>query len=180
MDNLTTASTPQDINVTILLLGGYQYQITLASNSPLLLNLLNAVVHPTEKNQDEPPKLFQIPMNGQQQALWFSSNSLVGVITEPPIFIKAHTPAIPTTPTGEIFKVKYWQIDNFLSPEDHQKLLNYALEQEQQFQLTGPATNTQDYPEHRDSLVLYYSPDFGDIILNRVKAVFWKALEKLD
>lgn len=55
MDSLTTASTPQDINVTILLLGGYQYQITLPSNSPLLLNLLNAVVHPTEK----------IPMNRQ-------------------------------------------------------------------------------------------------------------------
>jgi Rps23 Pro-64 3,4-dihydroxylase Tpa1-like proline 4-hydroxylase len=180
MDSLTTASTPQDINVTILLLGGYQYQITLPSNSPLLLNLLNAVVHPTEKNQDEPPKLFQIPMNGQQQALWFSSNSLVGVITEPPIFIKAHTPVIPATPQAEIFKLKYWQIDNFLSPEDHQNLLNYALEQEQQFQLTGPATNTSDYPEHRDSLVLYYSPDFGDMVINRVKAMFWKALEKLD
>lgn len=180
MNNSTLTPTLQDINVTLLLLGGYQYNITLPSNSPLLLNLLNAVVHRTEKNRNEPPKLFQIPVNGQQQALWFSSDSLVGVITEPPIFIKAQNPAQPPTPKAEIFKIKYWQIDNFLSPEEHQALLDYAIKQEGNYQLTGPATNTPDYPEHRDSLVLYYSPEFADIILNRVRAVFWKALEKLE
>lgn len=180
MDNSTLTPTLQDINVTLLLLGGYQYNITLPSNSPLLLNLLNAVVHRTEKNRDEPPKLFQIPVNGQQQALWFSSDSLVGVITEPPIFIKAQNPAQTPTPKAEIFKIKYWQIDNFLSPEEHQALLDYAIKQEGNYQLTGPATNTPDYPEHRDSLVLYYSPEFADMILNRVRAVFWKALEKLE
>lgn len=180
MDNSTLTPTIQDINVTLLLLGGYQYNITLPSNSPLLLNLLNAVVHRTEKNRDEPPKLFQIPVNGQQQALWFSSDSLVGVITEPPIFIKAQTPTQPATPKTEIFKIKYWQIDNFLSPEEHQALLDYAIKQERNYELTGPATNTPDYPEHRDSLVLYYSPEFADIILNRVRAVFWKALEQLE
>jgi SM-20-related protein len=180
MDNSTLTPTIQDINVTLLLLGGYQYNITLPSNSPLLLNLLNAVVHRTEKNRDEPPKLFQIPVNGQQQALWFSSDSLVGVITEPPIFIKAQTPTQPATPKTEIFKIKYWQIDNFLSPEEHQALLDYAIKQEGNYELTGPATNTPDYPEHRDSLVLYYSPEFADIILNRVRAVFWKALEQLE
>jgi len=180
MNNSTLTPTLQDINVTLLLLGGYQYNITLPSNSPLLLNLLNAVVHRTEKNRNEPPKLFQIPVNGQQQALWFSSDSLVGVITEPPIFIKAQNPDQPPTPKAEIFKIKYWQIDNFLSPEEHQALLDYAIKQEGNYQLTGPATNTPDYPEHRDSLVLYYSPEFADIILNRVRAVFWKALEKLE
>ena len=180
MNNSTLTPTLQDINVTLLLLGGYQYNITLPSNSPLLLNLLNAVVHRTEKNRDEPPKLFQIPVNGQQQALWFSSDSLVGLITEPPIFIKAQNLAQTPTPKAEIFKIKYWQIDNFLSPEEHQALLDYAIKQEGNYQLTGPATNTPDYPEHRDSLVLYYSPEFADMILNRVRAVFWKALEKLE
>ncbi|MBD2480562.1 2OG-Fe(II) oxygenase [Planktothrix sp. FACHB-1365] len=180
MHHPTLTPTIQDIQVTLLLLGGYQYGITLPSNSPLLLNLLNAVVHRTEQNQDEPPKLFQIPVNGQQQALWFSSDSLVGVITEPPIFIKTQSPSLPATPKAELFNINYWQIDNFLSPEEHQTLLDYAIKQEGNYELTGPATNTADYPEHRNSLVLYYSPEFADIILNRVRAVFWNALEHLN
>lgn len=179
MNSWTPELDVRDIQVTVLLLGGHQYTVTLPSNSPLLLNLLNALIHNPSKNCQPPRQLFQIPIHQQQQALCFSSDSLVGLITEPPIFVKNPVTEPPVTPSSDLLKLKYWCIDNFLTPAENQKLLNYALTQEQHFSATGPLTNTPDYPEHRESLVIYFSPDFADIILNRLKTVFPIALEQL-
>lgn len=188
MDSWTRELDVRDVQVTLLLLGGHQYTLTLPSNSPLLLSLLNALIHNNQNNRQDTRQLFQIPIHQQQQALCFSSDSLVGLITEPPIFVKSlptETPVpSPVTatppPASDILKIKYWCIDNFLTPAENQKLLDYALTQEKQFSETGPLTNTPDYPEHRESLVIYFSPDFADIILNRLKAVFSTALEQLE
>ncbi|MDZ7956496.1 MAG: 2OG-Fe(II) oxygenase [Aulosira sp. DedQUE10] len=62
----------------------------------------------------------------------------------------------------------YVQIDNFLTAEEHQLLLNYVLEKESDFVPTTTSTNEINY---RQSMVLYSFPEFSELILTRIQAL---------
>ena len=171
-------SETSDVKVTILLKGGYEYALSLTSDSPLLLRLLKVVSDRSQPPDSRHRQLFQIPLRNRQQGLWFWSDNLVGVITEPPIYSQTES-AARQSKDSSILKAKYAQIDNFLSRREREKLLNYALQHEDKFTLTGPATNTSDYPEHRDSMVIYYSPEFADLMVNKVQKILPDVLVKL-
>ena len=86
MEATSQPPVPKEVKVTILLAGGHNYTIALKSDSPLLMNLLKAVAAQAQPEAAGNAKVFQVPVNEKQQALWFPSNQLVGVVTEPPIF----------------------------------------------------------------------------------------------
>lgn len=86
-----TIQNEQDVSVKILLTGGHQYSLALRSDTPLLKSLL-AVVLARVQNQGT-RTLFQIPVEAGRAAVCFCSDELVGVVTEPPIYIRPNEEA---------------------------------------------------------------------------------------
>lgn len=76
----------QDILVKILLNGGHQQTLVLKSDTPLLKSLLGTVL--TRVKEPGNRTLFQIPIEAGRAALAFSSEDLVAVITEPPVYVR--------------------------------------------------------------------------------------------
>ncbi|WP_088891493.1 2OG-Fe(II) oxygenase [Leptolyngbya ohadii] len=162
---------PEVVKVTLLLSGGQQYQVAIQSGNPLLGQLFEVMADWEGKRVR---RLFQIPINQGQAVLAFPCDRLIGIVTEPPIVMQtqsnppiAAAPNQPVTPSG-ILPSESVQIDDFLSPEDHQMLLNYVLEREEKFVPTTTSTGLADY---RQSIVLYDFPEVHEFITNRIRAI---------
>jgi SM-20-related protein len=78
----------KNVKVQLLLAGGHQYTIYLNSDAPVLHSLLTTIVARAYTKESPSNCLFQIPLNDGHSALCFSSEHLIGVITEPPIWVK--------------------------------------------------------------------------------------------
>ena len=113
-----------EVAVTILLAGGQQYSVAVTPDDSLLQDLYQTLMNESGSIK----KLFQISLNRGQAMLAFHSSQLVGVITEPPLLIEqnqaeaqaplsADTHNLPSV-TGSLVS-EYWQIDSFLSAEEH-------------------------------------------------------------
>ncbi|BAY25481.1 prolyl 4-hydroxylase alpha subunit [Calothrix sp. NIES-2100] len=76
----------------------------------------------------------------------------------------------------DILPSNYLQIDNFFTPEEHQQLLQYVLEQEAYFVPTSTSTNEMNY---RRSMVLYSFPDFSQLILQRIETILPEVIVSL-
>lgn len=121
MEFTTQQPNPQDIKVKLLLTGGYQYTLYLKSDTPLLYNLMNAIAKRSvsdsallasyAQNQATVSSLFQIPLENGRAALCFSSEQLVGLVTEPPVYWQLVPETQPTV--ADILTSQYVQIDNF-------------------------------------------------------------------
>jgi Rps23 Pro-64 3,4-dihydroxylase Tpa1-like proline 4-hydroxylase len=84
-----------------------------------------------------------------------------------------------TTQFSHSLTANYFQIDNFLTPEEQSKLLACVLEQKSTF---IPATTTTGELNSRQALVLYsYSfPEFSNLIETKIQTFFPDILSKLD
>jgi Rps23 Pro-64 3,4-dihydroxylase Tpa1-like proline 4-hydroxylase len=160
-----------------MLAGGHQQTLEMPQDAPLLHQLFNILLAQTRP--DPALQLLQIPLP-QGGALAFSSANLVGLVTNPPIFAQMQQPApAPAMADGWSETIApYMQIADFLPPEAHQELLRYALDNPAEFVETGPATNTEDFPEHRRSQVIYY-PQHTEILLQRLRQVLPKVVQDL-
>ena len=78
----------KSVKVQLLLAGGHQYTIYLNSDEPVLHSLLTTIVARAYTKESASNCLFQIPLDEGHSALCFSSEHLIGVITEPPIWVK--------------------------------------------------------------------------------------------
>jgi len=81
-----SAQDSQDIVVKVLLQGGHKETLALKSDTPLLKSLLGAVLERAQNTGRR--SLFQIPVQAGQGSLCFSSDDIVGVITEPPVYVR--------------------------------------------------------------------------------------------
>jgi SM-20-related protein len=176
----------QDVKVKILLTGGHQCAVNLKTDSPLLHTLLKVLI---ERNQQKAgfSTLFQIPIDDGKSSLCFPSDQLIGLVTEPPIKLQKpiettpiiEVPSPPPSPVSTVTDLtsRYAQIENFLTAEENQQLLQYVLDKESEFVPTSTSTNADDY---RRSMVLHSFPQFSELILNRVKAILPDVLRKLN
>ncbi|WP_253188037.1 2OG-Fe(II) oxygenase [Leptolyngbya sp. 'hensonii'] len=167
----------------LLLLGGYQYTIHLRSDDPLLRKLQDVLMLHSQGQTRGACGIFQIPLEGGIASLCFPGEHLVGIVTEPPFKMKvpgeldASSPLSTTSPLSpEVLISEYWQIDNFLTRDEHKRLLSYVLEQEANFVPTSTSTDEADY---RKSVVLYAFPEFEDLIRRRIQAIMPDILRKL-
>lgn len=181
---------PQDVKVKILLTGGHQCTVTLKSDTPLLHSLIKTLVDRTQQTPGF-STLFQIPIDGGRSALSFPGENLVGLVTEPPIYLQELQPQqpanpveIPATeipapapPVNDDLISRYAQIDNFLTPAEKNKLIKYVLAKESEFVTTSTSTNAEDY---RRSMVLHSFPEFSELMVNRIKAILPDVLKKLN
>ena len=191
---------PQDVKVKILLTGGHQCTIALKSDTPLLHRLVKTLVDRTNQTAGF-STLFQIPIDDGRSALCFPAEHLVGLVTEPPIYLQqlqSQQPEIPveipveipaeipteitteiptTAPINDELISRYAQIDNFLTATEKNKLIKYVLAKESQFVTTSTSTNAEDY---RRSMVLHSFPEFSALMVNRIKAILPDVLRKLN
>ncbi|MEG4634439.1 2OG-Fe(II) oxygenase [Microcoleus sp. AR_TQ3_B6] len=182
---------PQDVKVKILLTGGHQCTVTLKSDTPLLHSLVKTLVDRTQQTPGF-STLFQIPIDDGRSALSFPGDHLVGLVTEPPIYLQQLQPQppisvvtppevpaeIPTpAPVNDDLISRYAQIDNFLTAAEKNKLIKYVLAKESQFVTTSTSTNADDY---RRSMVLHSFPEFSELMVNRIKAILPDVLRKLN
>jgi len=165
----------KDVKVQLLLAGGHQYTIYLKSDAPVLNSLLTTIVARIYKQESDLQNLFQIPINEGRSVLCFPSEHLIGVVTEPPIFIQQSEKI--QLHNDYILASDYIQIDNFLKPEEHKHLLKYVLEKESDFLPSNTSTNDINY---RQSMVLYSFPEFSELILKRIQAVVPDIISKLN
>lgn len=182
--------------VTLLLAAGHQYQITLQSDDPLLHQLFQVMLIKTQPKSQAtpvPPQLLQIPINQGQASLCIASTDLIGVITEPALFIKPHsvTPqAIPQPPLSQsslqpqsaeqtlFLPAQFIQIEQFLSPANHAAALQIALTKQAEFVGSTTTTSAEDY---RQSAILYATlyPDFYHLLRQQILAVVPTVLQQL-
>lgn len=165
------------IKVHILLTGGHQCTVHLQSDSPLLHELFTSLANRSQNQAAGFTKLFQIPLDGGRSSLCFQSENLVGLVTEPPVFLQV--PEVKSKPSS-VWTAQYVQIDNFLSQEEKDQLLEYTWQRDSAFVSTGVTTNTLYYPDHRNSLVLYSFPEFSELISSRIRAIMPDVLRKLE
>lgn len=182
MGSDTQASQVKDVKVQILLTGGHQCTVNLKTDAPLLHTLIKILVERTQKAAI-PPSLIQIPVNEGRSSLCFSSDHLVGLVTEPPLLLQQQPAKIPTpeapppVPTTTDLISRYAQIDHFLTQVELQKLIDYVIARESAFVPTTTSTNAEDY---RRSMVLHSFPEFSELLINRIKAVLPDVLNKLN
>jgi Rps23 Pro-64 3,4-dihydroxylase Tpa1-like proline 4-hydroxylase len=104
-----------------------------------------------------------------------SQSSNVATLTEPSERLQKLLEK--TTQFTHSLTANYAQIDNFLTPEEHSKLLAYVLEQESVF---VPATTTTGELNYRKALILHSFPEFSNLIETRIQTFFPEILSKLD
>ncbi|WP_445629758.1 2OG-Fe(II) oxygenase [Nostoc sp. DSM 114167] len=165
----------KDVKVQLLLTGGHQYTVYLKSDATVLHSLLTTVVARAYKQESELQNLFQIPINEGRSVLCFPSEHLIGVVTEPPIFVQQSEKV--ELQNDYILASDYIQIDNFLKPEEHKNLLKYVLKKESDFLPSNTSTNDVNY---RQSMVVYSFPEFSELILKRIQAMIPDIMSKLN
>jgi Rps23 Pro-64 3,4-dihydroxylase Tpa1-like proline 4-hydroxylase len=69
------------------------------------------------------------------------------------------------------------QIDNFLTVEEHQRLVNYVFQHESAFVPTSTSTGDLDY---RRSMILHSFPEFSQLVVNRIQAILPDVFRKLN
>ncbi|MEB3232183.1 MAG: 2OG-Fe(II) oxygenase [Leptolyngbyaceae bacterium] len=193
------------ILVTLLLDGGHEYQIVLDSDAPSLRKLFAILLEPQEKRCK---RLFQFPLatdessdNDQTPALCFTGDRLVGLITDPPIYIqqsdtsmtdKAPAPSVaPPARPPIVASANHYTV--MASPERKQSLpkgvipsryiqLTHFLDEathdqlldftlDQQSAFVGSSTSTGDI-NYRQSSVLHHFPDFANLMRGEIHAAF--------
>lgn len=173
MQSISQKLVPQDVKVKLLLSGGHEYTVNFKSNEPLLHNLLTSVIARAYRQESVGERLFQIPINEGSSVLSFPSEHLIGLVTEPPMIIEQVDEVKPEN--TDILTSYYLQIDNFLSVEEHQQLLEYVLQKESDFVPTSTSTNDVNY---RQSMVLYEFPQFSELILKKIRAIIPDVISK--
>ncbi|MBD1995569.1 2OG-Fe(II) oxygenase [Leptolyngbya sp. FACHB-541] len=190
MESTSQSPLPKEIRVKILLAGGHEYTVALSPDAPLLHSLIAALVSRAHGQEKSSTGLFQIPIEQGRSALCFVSEQLVGLVTEPPVFVQQNQTAQPQTeppvqswanlvqkPTSpRIIPSEYVQIDNFLGTEETSRLLNFVLNKEKAFVPTSTSTNDINY---RRSMALYDFPEFSELIVERIQKVIPDVLHKL-
>lgn len=78
---------------------------------------------------------------------------------------------------AEILVSDYLQIENFLTPEAHDRLLNYTLQQEPNFISTTTSTGKTAY---RQSQVLYDLAEFSQLMLDRIQVALPEVVSQLN
>lgn len=169
----------KDIKVKLLLAGGHQYSVYLKSDAPLLQNLLKVVVSKSYKQENSLQGLFQIPIEEGRASLCFPCEQLIGLVTEPSVFVlqeEQKKPEPKPEHTG-VLPSPYVQIDNFLSDEERNQLLEYVFKKEADFVPTSISAKDVDY---RRSMALYTFPEFSELIINRIQAFLPDIFSKLE
>ena len=141
MQSEAILSKEENVYVRLLIDDGNKFELNLRSDSPLLQDLIEAIVKRSQHQASG--KLFKIPIDDGQSSFCFSSESLVAIATEPQIEIpekleRLNQPSLTeTSPPSKLIQSSFVQIDNFLEPTENQALIDYMLAHESDYMSPG-------------------------------------------
>lgn len=161
---------PRDLELTITLAGGKEFQVLLPEDAPEVTALFAALSAPEAGS-----RFMQLPLDGGRVACSFQTSQLVSVVSEPPVVVQVAPTVEPppprrvagtslgeATPVTRVRPPRFVVVDDFLSAQEHDELLAYALICEPQFQ---KGTVTTYEPDVRQNLVIL---NFGDSVHSRL------------
>ena len=92
--------------------------------------------------------------------------------------LNASTNKIANKP-GKLFLAQYVKVDNFLTPEEHQQVLDIALSKQSEFVDSKTVTNAVDY---RKSCILYATlfPDYYHLVKKKILSLYPLVLQHLN
>ncbi|MEO0544160.1 MAG: 2OG-Fe(II) oxygenase [Pseudomonadota bacterium] len=173
----------QDIEVDVTLVNGETHSTVLPANSQVLQDLHIALVVGSKAAVAQNDTLIQLPLNDGRAACSFMSSSVISVKTRPPVLLQpmGTGAALQTSPSPA--QVTHVTIDDFLTPDENQQLLAYAIENEANFE-GSTVTNEDEHPQdnkYRKSRVLFAVKDspWHDLFLKRLKIHLPHVTEKL-
>jgi SM-20-related protein len=176
---------PQVIQLTLLLSGGQDVTLAIEPDDPLIQQFYEVLLDWEGKRTR---RLFQIPLNDGQAMLAFPCDRLIGLVTDPALVVQ--TPELPSQPAASTFHPtsssssathdplvsNFVQLEHFLTPAEHSRLLEYVFSHQADFVSTKTATGADNY---RQSVVLYNFPEFAELIHQRIRAILPDVLDKL-
>ncbi len=144
-DKEAIGSQPQKrmISVRLQLDSGHEVRLTLQEDAPELAALFRILASRGSDAIEPQEQFLQLPLDGGTASCSFNSLQLVSVITEPPVLVQIEQPAPPeATALNQqqaqapvlVNTPRYLIVDDFLSPDEYQGLLAYALEHQDQFE----------------------------------------------
>lgn len=161
-------NTPRNVTLRIRLTGGHEQVVALQEDAPELTTLFTALSSPYSES-----RFVQLPVDGGRVAFSFQTSQLVAIVSEPPVVLNlADPPAVQgataaaalsnPAPASVLRRPRYVVVDDFLSPQEHDELLAYAVISQDQFQ-AGTVTTYE--PDVRQNLVIL---NFGDSVHSRL------------
>jgi SM-20-related protein len=159
---------PRNITLKVGLVGGTEHEVILREDAPELVTLFSALANPDSGN-----RLIQLPLDGGRGACSFPSSRLTSIVSSPPVVLNLESPTnLPGTPgmgaaaaqagpTTHLRRPRFVVVDDFLSKQEHDELLAYALLSEPHFQ---KGTVTTYEPGARENLVIL---NFGETVHSR-------------
>jgi SM-20-related protein len=139
------------VTVQIELRGGYRHEVILREDAPELQDLFRSMAAHTQPDLYNGDWFFQLPIENGEAACSFVSSQIVAVITKPPVLVDVQLPVVNeqvnTAQSSEanLQNPNYVIVDDFLSHDEQQNLLDYALENESSFEKGTVATNLENY-----------------------------------
>lgn len=152
-----SADDRRPVEVKILLSNGKSKKLTLPANH----SDLRALISINGGGPSAGDVFFQIPIDGGRGAFSFRSQHLVAVETRPAVLVESlGVVEDPVSP-------RWLEIDNFLSAEEHDELLSYALSRESEFE-AGTVEGKRS--QHRQNLVdkFFRESELGERLTQRV------------
>lgn len=168
-DGMNNSDGVANVDVEVALQDGSRYASVLPADSPILHDLYASLPLRQRQGEQEPAILIQLPIDGGRAACSFMSDLLVSVTTRPPVLVQPRSGS--HTYSSEIFaatRQSFILIDEFLTPDENEQLLEYALSQEAHYESSKVTTDREDY---RKSKVLFAIKDskWREIFMARLK-----------
>lgn len=165
----------------LLLKGGEQCELSFPSaDAPLLRELFQVLLM---RSQHQPYRqLFKIPIEEGRSALYVPSDSIVGIATDPPMLADGNGLIVKKFQQAELPSTylegdRYVQLDSFLTPEQHQRLLEFAIAQESALVESNTIGDVLDY--RRSKIIYDFRGQFADLISQRIISVLPDVLRQL-
>ncbi len=99
---------------------------------------------------------------------------LAPVIYPDEVTLKA---SLSTQDTNPFVESKFIQVDNFLTSDEVERLLDFVMASKEKFVSTSVSTGDDDY---RQSCVLYHFPDFAQLMDHKIRLALPSALQTLE
>ncbi|WP_199248460.1 2OG-Fe(II) oxygenase [[Phormidium] sp. ETS-05] len=180
MTNEANLKESDGVNVMLLLKGGNNFELSFpTADTPLLRELFQVLL--TRSTPGVPNRLFKIPIQDGKASMYFPSDSLIAIATDPPMLVDnngliAYRYQQAELPSNYLAGAHYLQIDDFLSQEECQKLLDFVIAKESEFVASGTYGGPED---GRQSKVLYNPGDWGSLMRDRLNYILPDVLEQL-
>jgi SM-20-related protein len=158
----------RSVEIEVTLTGGQTFASVLPANSPLLTDLYVGLANSQAGDAQQPGVLVQFPIDEGRAAVSFMSTSVASITSRPAVLIQATQSAAWPTATMPA----YVRIDDFLTPAENEQLLEYAIENQDHFEISKVIDDSDSSGEtHRKSMVLFAIKDskWNKIFIERLK-----------